>query len=283
MTTTALTLARLRDEGARKFSRWDANVFDAIATGPAAALAQKLAGQPDAEAVFAAYLRLVQQGIGSAVVKHAAPGPAGWSNFLERLLVDAVPARLTELPAERRLRALVAAWNLGEGLLREPVWVDRYVNACATVLPRLDDLEGFLIRTLGPALTPAPLASWAGPLKVSVLDLRPAHDEFLPGRMHLAAPSVLCVEDRRRPGLQIGVFLRRGQKSEPLGVVSGLGDYPESGKLPTVQFEDGRVRVGGKATDVPTLRKCHAYTVARAGFVAACAADSQKLWVIESE
>ena len=283
MTTRALTFARLREEGPRKFSRWDAAVFDAIATGPAAALAERLAGQPEADTLFAAYLRLVQQGVGSAVVKHAAPGPAGWSNFLERLLVEAVPVRLPELAPERRLRALLDVWNLGEGLLREPVWVDRYVNACATTLPRLDGLEGFLVRALGPALTPAPPAAWAGTLKVSVLDLRAALDEFLPGRLFLAAPTVLCVEDRRRPGIQVGVFLRRGQKSEPLGVVSGLVAYPEAGPLPAVQLDDGRAPVGARSVEVPTLRKCHAFAVARAGFVAACAADSQKVWVIESE
>jgi hypothetical protein len=34
---------------------------------------------------------------------------------------------------------------------------------------------------------------------------------------------------------------------------------------------------------IPTLRRCHGFAVARAGFVAACAADSQRLWVLEVE
>lgn len=283
MTLPAATFARLRDEGPRRFSRWDAAVFDAIASGPATVLTERLAGQPDADSILGAYLRFIQQGVGSAIVKHATAGPTGWSSFLERLFVEVVPARLPELAPERRLRALVDAWNLGEGLLREPVWVDRYVNACASKLPQLDALEAFLVRVLGPALMPAPAATWTGSFKVAVLDLRAAHDEFLPGRMYLAAPTVLCVEDRRRPGFQVGVFLRREQKSEPLGLVSGLVAYAEPGKLPGVQFEDGRARVAGKPVELPTLRKCHAFAVARAGFVAACAADSQKLWVIESE
>jgi len=283
MTIPAPTLAPIRDEGPRRFSRWDAAVFDAVATGPASALAERLAGQPDANAVLRGYLNLVQQGVGSGVVKHAVPGAAGWSSFLERLVVELVPVRLPEIAPERRLRVLVDAWNLGEGLLREPAWVDRYVNACASALPRLDALEDFLVRTLGPVLTPAPPAAWTGALKVTVLDLRAAHDEFLPGRMHLAAPTVLCVEDRRRAGLQVGVFLRRGQKSEPLGVVSGLGEYAESGNSPGVEIIDGKAKVGGRVAEVPTLRRCHGFTVARAGFVAASAPDSQRLWVIESE
>lgn len=276
-------LSRLRDEGPRTFSRWDAAVFDAVASGPAAALAERLAGQPGAASALDGYLRIVQQGVGSGVVKHAEAAAAGWSSFLERLLVELVPARLPEIAPDRRLKVLVDAWNLGEGLLREPAWVDRYVNACAGALPRLDALEDFLVRTLSPVLIPAPPAAWAGLLKITVLDLRAAHDEFLPGRLHLAAPTVLCVEDRRRAGLQVGVFLRHKQKSEVLGVVSGLGAYEESDTLPFAAFTDGKVKVGSRVAEVPTLRKCHAHVVARAGFVAACAADSQRLWVIESE
>lgn len=282
MTIAPAMLGPLRDEGPRQFSRWDAAVFDAVTSGSAAALAGRLAGQPNADAVLAGYLRLVQQGVGSGVVKNAEAG-AGWSSFLERLIVELIPARLLEIAPERRLKVLVDAWNLGEGLLREPAWVDRYVNACAGGLPRLDALEDFLVRTLGPVLTPAPPATWSGLMKITTIDLRAAHDEFLPGKLHLAAPTVLCVEDRRRPGLQVGVFLRHKQKSEALGVVSGLGEYEETDTLPFVTFTDGKAKIGSRVAEVPTLRRCHAHAVARAGFVVACAADSQRLWVIESE
>lgn len=283
MTIAPALLAPFRDEGPRNFSRWDRAVFDAVAGGPATALAERLAKQPDAGAALDGYLRLVQQGVGSGVVKQAQPGAGGWSSFLERLLVELIPARLPEVAPERRLKVLVDAWNLGEGLLREPAWVDRYVNACANALPRLDALEDFLVRTLGPVLTPAPPAAWSGLLKITTLDLRAAHDEFLPGKVRLAAPTVVCVEDRRRAGLQVGVFLRHKQKSETLGVVSGLGEYEEPDTLPFATFADGKVKVGSRVAEVPALRKCHAHVVARAGFVVACAADSQRLWVIESE
>lgn len=274
------SLAELRDEGPRRFSRWNADVFDAITAGPAAALAERLAGQPDAEATLSGYMRLVQQGVGSGVLRQAG---AAWSSFLERLLVELIPARLPEIAPERRLRVLVDAWNLGEGLLREPAWVDRYVSACASALPRLDALEDFLAHTLGPVLTPAPPATWSGLLKVTAVDLRAAHDEFLPGRMRLAAPAVLCVEDRRRAGLQVGVLLRHKQKSELLGVVNGLGEYDEADALPPVTFTDGKAKVGARVAELPTLRTCHTFAVARSGFVVASAADSQRLWVIESE
>lgn len=281
--TVTDTVERVRTDGPRAFARWDAAVFDAVARGPAAVLARHLNGDDDAARAFDSYMRLVRQGVGAGLLTRAAPGAAGWSSFLERLLLEVAPAQLADLPAERRVPALVDAWNLGEGLLREPPWVDRYVCACVRAVPKLDALAEFLTGVLTPVLTPAPPAAWTGPLRVAVLDLREVHDDFLPGKLRLAAPAVLCVEDRRRPGLHVGVHLRRGQRSEPLGVLAGLGAYEEAGRLPGVQFDDGRVRVGAKAVEVPTLRRCHGYAVARAGFVAACAVDSQRLWVIESE
>src|SRR2546421_535476 len=87
-----------------------------------------------------------------------------------------------------------------DGPQREPVWVDRYVLACAGQLRRLADLEPFLVQVLEPALLPAATAHWQGPFQVGVLDGRRLLDEFLPGEMHLAAPAVLCVHDRRLAG-----------------------------------------------------------------------------------
>jgi hypothetical protein len=278
-----MQIAELRADGPRRFSRWDARLFDAVVSGPADVLAEALRGQPDADGVLAGYLRLVQQGVGTGVVKQVAPGPAGWSNFLERLLVELVPARLPSVVGAKRLAVLVQVWNLGEGLLREPAWVDRYVNACSATLERLDQLEAFLVHTLEPVLAPPPPASWSGKTRVGVLDLRPVHAEFLPGRLRLAAPTVMCVEDRRRPELQIGVLLRRDRKSEPLGVVPGLGEYAEPGPLPEVSFADGGATVAAHAVPLPTFRRCQSFAVARAGYVVASAPDSQRLWVIESE
>ncbi len=276
-------IAELRAESPRRFSRWNAALFDAVVTGPANLLAERLSGQPDADAVLTGYLRLAQQAVGTGVLKQTVAGAAGWSSFLERLLVESVPPLLSAVPPAKQLQVLADVWNLGEGLLREPAWVDRYVSACAAGLTALDALEAFLVRTLDPVLAPSAPASWSGAVAVNVLDLRAFHAEFLPGRLRLAAPTVLCVEDRRRPELQIGVLLRRGRKSEPLGVLPGLGEYAETGPLPEVKFADGSATVGARTIPLPTLRRCHAFKVARAGFVVACAPDSQRLWVIESE
>jgi hypothetical protein len=274
-------LAHLRRDGPRRFARWDGALFDSVAAGPATALRDALGDQPDAGPVLTAYLRMAQEAVGtSALLRAAADGP--WTGFLERCLIELVPALLPREKAGRRLPLLARVWNLAEGLWREPSWLDRYVTACAGRLTDLADVEGFLVRTLDPVLAPAAPAAWAGPFAVTVLDLRPVQDEFLPGEVALAGPTLLRVDDRRRPGVQAGVLLRRGGRSELLGLTDGLAGYDESGTAPAVEFHDGRALVAGRDVELPALRRCHRHAVARAGFLAVCAVDSQRLWIVES-
>src|SRR5262245_61023973 len=136
-------LADARRAGPRRFARWSADLFEALAAGPVKALAEAL---PDATGL-GGYLNLLQEGIGPGVVRQAGGGT--WSNFLERCLIELVPEQLPRVPADLRVPLLVNLWNLGEGLLREPDWVDRYVSACATSL-KLDTLESFLETVLEP-------------------------------------------------------------------------------------------------------------------------------------
>jgi hypothetical protein len=275
-------LDALRRDGPRRFARWDVALFDALAEGPLGALADALGGQANADAVLAAFLALLHQGVGTAAVRRPRASAVGWSSYLERCLVEQVPVLLPRVPAGQRLAVLVKVWNLGEGLLREPSWLDRYVTASAAGMENLEELEPFLVRTLEPVLSTAPPASWKGPFAITVLDLRPVHAEFLPGEMTLAAPAVLRIADRRRAGTEIGVLLGRQGKSRSLGLMSGLGDFTETGDAPAVQFQDGHVRIAGVEVTVPRLRDCHRHVVVRSGFIAACAVDSQRLWIVES-
>jgi hypothetical protein len=275
-------LEELRRDGPRRFARWDSALFEALVQGPGAVLSEALTGQADANAVLAAYLRLLHQGVGITAVRRVEAGPDGWISYLERCLVEQVPALLPRVPAGKRLPVLVKVWNLGEGLLREPAWFDRYASANAAALDSLEDLEAFLARTLEPVLAAPPPASWKGPFAVTVLDLRLLHEEFLPGEITLAAPAVLRVADRRRTEIEAGILLSPGGRSRPLGLMSGLGQFTEGDDTPAVVFGDGRVRVGAEEVAVPRLRYCHGHLVARSGFIAACAVDSQRLWIVES-
>jgi hypothetical protein len=280
----AALLADLRQDGAQRFASWAPALFDAVGAGPALTLWCAFEGQPDAERVLRGYLHLAQEAIGiDALRQPTAPAPgASWTSFLERCLIQFVPQWLPALPPEQRLPALVKVWNLGEGLRREPDWVDRYVTACSGKLSSLLALEAFLIDVLAPVLTPAPPSAWKGPFRVTLLDLRPFHEEILPGKLHLAAPTVLCVPDRRLPGTQVGILLRPEGKSEVLGLTQGLGEYVEPEGGPAVTFEDQRTHVAGQVVNLPFLRRCHHHVVARAGFVACCAVDSQRLWIVET-
>jgi hypothetical protein len=275
-------LDELRRDGPRRFARWDAALFEALVAGPAHALSVALNGEPDAGDVLSAYLGLLHQGVGITAVRGAEAGREGWNSYLERCLVEQVPVLLPRVASGKRVPLLVKAWNLGEGLLREPAWLDRYVTASATTLGELEALEAFLVRTLEPVLSVAPPASWKGPFAVTVLDLRPLHEEFLPGEITLAAPAVLRVVDRRRTGAEVGVLLRPRGKSRPLGLMAGLGEFTEAGDQPAVTFQDGRVQVADEEVAVPQLRRCHRHVVVRSGFIAACAVDSQRLWIVES-
>lgn len=275
------TLAELRRDGPRRFAQWNAELFDAIAAGPAYTLGEALSDAADRAGVVSAYLQLVQQAIGIGALHQAGTG-ARWTSFLERCLIERIPALLPRVKNGERLSLLATIWNLAEGLWREPAWLDGYVTACTGRLDDLAAVERFLVRTLDPVLAPAPPAAWRGPFHVTVLDLRPLHAEFLPGDIGLAAPTVLRVEDRRRNGIQVGVLLRRDGGSEVLGLTEGLGDYMETSEHPAVAIHDGRTSIAGQAVELPFLRRCHRHVTARAGFIAACALDSQRLWIVES-
>lgn len=280
LNVVALASALHRD-GPRRFARWNAALFDAVVEGPAGALAAALRGQTDAEALVNGYLRMVQQAIGIGALRQATPSDAR-TTFLERCLIELVPSLLPGVKEGKRLPLLVEVWNLGEGLLREPAWLDRYVTACSGRLSDLNDVQSFLIRTLDPVLAASSPSSWRGPFAVTVLDLRPLHDDFLPGEIALAAPTVLRVEDRKGSGMQAGILLRHGGKSELLGLTDGLADYTEEGERVAVSFDDGQATLAGQKVALPFLRRCQAHVIARAGFVAACAVDSQRLWIVES-
>jgi hypothetical protein len=273
-------------EGRRRYARWDADLYQTLCGGPVRKLWQRLQGRAQAAAVFAGYLELVREALGAGYIlppKEAGePGRVGWANFLAFCLVRLIPERLAAVADDQQLPLLAKVWNLGEGLLQEPAWVDRFVLAGAGELARLEDIETFLERMLEPALTPAPPAAWQGPFGLSVLDARPLYDEFLPGEMYLAAPTVLCVRDRRRPDLYLGVFLRPQGRSQFLGLTSSLDAYTDGGELPPVRWAERRALIGERAVDMPFLRRPHRHLLTRSGFLVASAVDSQRLWVVES-
>src|SRR5262249_31955367 len=116
-------MRRLGEEGPRRFSNWDAPLFDAYCRMFLPTVFASL--PPEESGAFAGLMAMVQQGIGEGLLRgDPADRPA---NFLEFCIRDWLPCALAELPAEKQMPLLASVWNLGEGLLREPDWVNGYV------------------------------------------------------------------------------------------------------------------------------------------------------------
>ncbi|MCA9068264.1 MAG: hypothetical protein KDA84_05040 [Planctomycetaceae bacterium] len=270
-------------EGARQHASWEGSVFDALGAGPAGELwegLQKSGGKAELQTqVYEGYLRLIQEGVGRGYLQQATGG--NWSNLMELILVQFVPEQLPSIKPAKRLEELATVWNLLEGLLGEPAWINQLVLARALEFKRLTDLQQFLVEVLDPVLSPAPNAAWTGPFQQTVLDARPIDEDFLPGEMMLAAPWVLCIKDRRRP-VRLGVLLQKSGKSEFIGPLPELEPYRDSTPLPKVEVKKNAIQIGKHHFKLTRLNQPHQYAIARAGFVVASALDSQRIWVVES-
>jgi hypothetical protein len=266
--------------GHRLNSRFDGALFRAVAEGPAAKLWHKVQYGDGADVLVRSYLRLVVEATGMGCLARD-PGGAH-RNLLSLALLDLVPEQLAELAPAARPHALAFVWNLGEGLLGEPVWMNRYAAAMCADLKGLQSLGLRLESVLEPVLAPRAPSRWQGPFTVKILDTRAVRDDFLPGAMHLAAPSVVCLHDRRTPRVHLGVMLEHGGRSAPLGLTPCLGATLTEGVTPAVEFTPNAATIGGKPVSLPWLRAPRDQLVTSTGFVLATSADSQRLWVIDT-
>lgn len=270
-------------EGARQHASWNAGVFEELCADPAMQLWETLqneGGKADwQQSVFEGYLRLIQEGVGRGYLRQVTGG--AWSNLMELVLVQFVPEQLLSIKPAKRLEELAKIWNLLEGLLGEPAWINQLVLARALEFKRLGELQDFLVGVLDPVLSPAPTAAWNGPFQQTVLDARPIDEDFLPGEMMLAAPWVLCIQDRRRP-VRLGILLQKAGRSEFIGPLPELEPYRDSTSLPAVELQKNAIQIGKHRFKVPRLNVPHQHAIARAGFLVASALDSQRLWVVES-
>lgn len=282
--TMSPTLARIAAEmaelGRRTSSRFDAARFHDLVVTQGRPLWAEIRGHRTGVAVLRSYLRLLAEAVGMGC---AVPDAGGaMRDFLSELLVHQVPARLAQIAPDQRAACLAALWNLGEGLLQEPAWLNRFAIAFAGGAPDLLALPAHLATVLEPVLAPRPPSQWAGPCTLTVLDPRPLADGFLPGEMHLAAPAVVCVHDRRRAGAQLGVLLDRGGRSRFLGATPCLGTTVHEGARPAVTFAPGALAIGKHQVALGWLRAPLEKLVTATGFVLASAVDSQRLWVVDT-
>jgi hypothetical protein len=286
----------------RRFADWSPEPFAQVVATAGAALASAIPDGPQGDLVLDAYLRLVAEALRLGYVDPAScadleSGSPPTLNLLGRCLLDVVPRRLAAYGAEKRLGILARAWNVGEGLLRQPPWMARIANALLHDLDDLDHLAQSVTGTLEPLLTEPRHSSFAGPFSVQVVDLRDLDDEFLPGTMHVAAPYVLCVHDRLRRDTHGAVALSAGGTCRSLGTTPCLADraivggkapdepsrpHPSDAHTIEVRVVQGRATVAGRKLALPTVHTEHAHVVVPSGFLAVSAVDSQRLWIVES-
>ena len=279
----------LATQGPRRHADWDADLFETLVHDAAAALRAALPAEPRRDAVAGAWLKLAAEAVGLGQVDRASAryfltgrGKAPESvTLMGRCLLQLAPAQLPAYPADQAVALLARTWNLCEGLAAQPLWLNRYVAAAAVEPPALEKLEEFLVTTLAPALAPVRESTFSGPFTLAMLDTRKVMDDFLPGNMHLAAPSVLCVHDRRAPDAKVGIFLAPEGKARFLGLMPCLGQWSQ-GVPPTLEVRPGAVRVNKRVAALPLLTVPHQTLAAKSGYVVASAVDSQRLWVLDT-
>jgi hypothetical protein len=276
-------------EGARRFSRWDGALFRTLVEGPGQTLCGRLAEQPGSEAVFEAFVRLLVEAIGCGYVGPDSLAPPGAGrraprNLIELFFLDLIPARLGGGSAESQVAVLARAWNLGEGLLGEPAWMNRAVAGAMASLDSLADLDRKLVRVLEAALVVRAPSTLAGPFTTRTVDTKEFDNAFLPGRMHFSAPALLCVHDRKRSDIQAGILLapRGAATLLPPGPCLGAPENKDEGGLPTITLVQGGLRIGDARLPLPMFKRGHASAASRAGLIAVSALDSQRLWIVES-
>jgi hypothetical protein len=265
--------------GARRFSRWDGELFKAQG---GRALRQVWFGlRAQARRPLRALGGLIVEAIGAGYVgREAQQGDGeGWQDLMSFGLLSLAPRALPRAEAAQRLALLAQTWNLGEGLAGQPAWLNLYVTSQVAGVGSLEALPEAVVEALRPALEAPSSPDWGGAFAVERVDLSAAAEDFLPGELYLAAPSVLCVRDRRHEDVQQAILLRRGAPSQPMGVSAALARWPARAPSVEVSFGRDEVRIAGQAVAMPWLRAVEASLVCEAGFVVASAVDSQCVWI----
>lgn len=274
----------LRRLGQRRFATWNDAAFDWFLERPVQALVDNLSWldeKPPDDVTLENFLQLVCEGIGTGWLRPIQPDGTSHT-FLAYSLTALVPYQLGRVARNERGEALRRVWNLGEGLAREPQWLNQYAIARTEWGSEIGTLDRHLAEILAPVLSPQPAATWRGTQQLHILNLRESRDEFVPGRMYLASPAVLCVEDRMTAGETIAILLQKPGKSEILGPVTRLPEYAESFSQPSIRTEADSIAINGQSVAAPLLSSPRQAVCVSSGFVVVSADDSQRLWLVES-
>lgn len=278
-------IAQLRNEGGQKFAAWNASVFDAYLAESLGNLQLHLSWEEKKESSVDLdtrlnFVRLVYEAVGAGWLTSADPD-APPTTFLAHC-ISLLSYRISNIPRADRGRIMQLIWNLGEGMAQQPQWLNQYAIARTDWSTKLAQLDQHLETILAPVLTPLPAADWQSQFRVSVLDFRRESESFLPGRVYLAAPALLCVEDRLNEMETQAVLLAKDGESILLGSVGKLDEYQESFSQPLIKTDVDFITVNGHKVDTPFLHTPMTPVCVAAGFIAIAATDSQRIWLVEA-
>lgn len=279
MSTIDALAVRVADDAAARFAHFDHQRFAHFVVSATKMNETLPALGPGSVGLVEDLLLLAAEAVGT----HKA-GSAARPTLLGVLLGEIVPFQLVTASSTAAAATLLArAWNIGEGVLAGPAFVDPYlVAAFRTVAVDLKTLRGDVVAALERVLTVERAPSWSH-FSTHVLDLSTVRPDFLPGTLHAAAPGLLCVHDRHEPEAAAVVAVERGGQSRIVGPSPCLGDPWDAAGLPDVDAGDGIVLVGEVAVRAPTLLRSYWSACLPRGFVCVSAVDSQRVWLLESD
>lgn len=277
-------IEHLGSTGPRQFSIWDSVAWESYVERPFASLCHSLEyrDQDKADTLsLSNYLQMVYQGVGHGwltVVDDTIPAP----NFLAYALQRLIPYQLMDYPRPERSALLLRVWNLAEGLVHEPLWLNRYAVARTSVYENLGRLDTHLKQILAPVLSPSPPADWNTDFRLRVIDFKEVESEFVPGDLYLAAPAVLCVQNRIRPTEVLALLLQKPSQASVLGAVGNLPRYVERFQAPDIRTGADSITINGKQVPTPLIQFPRDHLCVASGFVAVSAEDSQRMWLVET-
>lgn len=280
-------ITQCREAGQRRHAHWDDKLFEQLCQGPVNYLWEKtghdLVG-------IQAYLSALAEAIGHGYVTQSTDPKhhqflaayIRWRSLLEFWLVLRVPLEFPQLRPGLRPGTLAKLWNLGENILRDQPWVDPYLLRLNIEAPAaLSDVERHLSAWLQPMLNPTVSAKWEPPFTVQVIDGRTIRDDFIPGEMHLSAPGLACIRDRRFADVFGGVFLHEADArviTHHRDLGAGISNVPMD-----VRMGASRVSIEGHTIELPHLGLIHSHLTWGNRAALFTAVDSQRIWLVRSQ
>lgn len=278
---------RIQKQAQKQYAYWNNELFMKICKGSAQICWNNIQHQDNKEKVFAAYLNLIREGIGCAYITQYLQEwqinfnnlNITWTSLLEYCLLKEIPQTLSEVPATQQLELITKIWNLGENIRQEDPWMEIYIISRIEELSALTKIEDFIIDIMAPLLQPPKKAAWQPPYKVSILNGRDIHDNFIPGDMHQVAPDVVCLHDRRLDGVY-GCIIMNNDKNNLLYHNQCLGNTQTEESDINLEFEDSSVTIKSSKVELTRLGEHYSYLLCSNGQVLVTAVDSQRIWQV---